>query len=83
MDKSKSRQKASSENPPRRGFFRTLTALLAAAATVVLAMPLVRYFISVRSRRVHWVSMGRVGELIPWLGLASLVHELNRPRYRF
>jgi Rieske Fe-S protein len=49
-------------NPGRRWFFRWLTYLTGAAATLVLAVPLVGYFISYRRQRPPWIKLGPIAD---------------------
>jgi menaquinol-cytochrome c reductase iron-sulfur subunit len=44
----------------RRNFFRWLTAALTAIAGVLLAVPLVGYFLARRPRKIEWIAVGRV-----------------------
>jgi len=44
----------------RRTFFQWLTYGLSAIAAGVLSMPLIGYFVGVRKRDVHWVSLDEV-----------------------
>jgi menaquinol-cytochrome c reductase iron-sulfur subunit len=46
--------------PPRRGFFRLLTGLLAVAAAAVLAIPLVGYFFGRRKQPAVWLTLADV-----------------------
>jgi Rieske Fe-S protein len=46
----------------RRNFFQWLTGGLSAAATVVLGAPLAGYFLGVRNRQTHWVSLDEVDQ---------------------
>jgi len=44
----------------RRTFFQWLTFGMSALAAVVLGVPLIGYFLGVRKRDVHWVTLGDV-----------------------
>lgn len=51
--------------PPRRGFFRTLTALTSVIAAGMAGVPIVGYFLAQRKRPIEWVAMGPVDDFTP------------------
>jgi menaquinol-cytochrome c reductase iron-sulfur subunit len=48
--------------PGRRNFFRWITGIAGAAATLTLSIPLVGYFTGRRTRTISWVKVGPAGD---------------------
>lgn len=74
-------------SPPRRTFFRLLTAALGVIGAALAGVPIVGYLVGARSQRVIWVKLGAVGDFPenatreitfdnplrqPWDGITSL-----------